>query len=634
MQEVDYSRLSKGSRASHSAGGPPAAANTTGTTDPFHRNSTDIDVPLEERGPLPGDFTGSCLEAAIEYASRGWPVLPVRGIREPGRCTCPLGSECSHPGKHPWLDGGYKAGVTDAATIRGWWRKWPLANVGLVTGRPSRLYVLDVDPRHGGNESLARLELPATLTAITGGGGRHFYFQGEGLELSSCVGILPGLDLKAEGGYAVAPPSRHASGKLYAWAEGPQRCEIAPFPQALLELIRPRPTHESALMMGEAGETVPILEGTRNRSLFRMACQCRRLGFAFPEVLALLAAANKTRCEPPLGDIEVEEIACSSCRYLPSDPIPGVIEGKAGDEKGPKPRLIVVTAEALLSMQLPPREYLLGPWLRAKDLAMVYAPRGGSKTWACLGMACSIAGGGKFLNWNAAKQRRVLYVDGELPKEMLEERIKTLLSACDLDTQGNLRIFTPDLQEWGTPNIAASEGQRMIEEHLDGVELLVLDNLSCLCRGGDENDAQSWEVAQDWLLRLRRQGLSVVFAHHTGKAGTQRGTSKREDILDFCIALKRPKDYEPEDGARFEVHFEKARGLWGGAVEPIEAWLKRGTSGTSVWETSSLKSALADRIVELYEQGLSVTAIAKEVDRDKSNVSRALAKAKGVGLVK
>jgi putative DNA primase/helicase len=88
---------------------------------------------------------------------------------------------------------------------------------------------------------------------------------------------------------------------------------------------------------------------------------------------------------------------------------------------------------------------------------------------------------------------------------------------------------------------------------------MILDNLSTLCTNGSESASDAWMPMQNWLLKLRRQGVTVLLVHHAGTNGRQRGTSRREDALDTIIALRRPEDYSPEQGARFEVHFEKLR---------------------------------------------------------------------------
>jgi len=114
--------------------------------------------------------------------------------------------------------------AADAQLLERWWRRWPDANVGVVTGAVSGLVVLDVDPRHGGLDSLAVLEavhgpIAPTVAADTGGGGEHFYFRHPGTTVPS-RSIAPGLDVKGEGGLVVCPPSTHVSGRLYAWKPG------------------------------------------------------------------------------------------------------------------------------------------------------------------------------------------------------------------------------------------------------------------------------------------------------------------------------------------------------------------------------------------------------------------------------
>jgi putative DNA primase/helicase len=132
------------------------------------------------------------------------------------------------------------------------------------------------------------------------------------------------------------------------------------------------------------------------------------------------------------------------------------------------------------------------------------------------------------------------------------------------------RVLAADHTERGI-NLSSGEGQQELERHLDGVDLLILDNLSTLLANGSEGASDAWLPMQNWLLKLRRRGVAVLLIHHAGVNGRQRGTSRREDALDTVIALRRPVDYAPEEGARFHVHVEKARTLvWDGAV-PFEA---------------------------------------------------------------
>jgi putative DNA primase/helicase len=110
---------------------------------------------------------------------------------------------------------------------------------------------------------------------------------------------------------------------------------------------------------------------------------------------------------------------------------------------------------------------------------------------------------------------------------------------------------------------------------LHNLDLLILDNLSTLCTTGSESASDAWVPMQNWLLKLHRQGISVMLVHHAGVNGRQRATSRREDALDTVIALRRPEDYSPEQGARFEIHFEKVRNRVDGEdVVPFETSLE------------------------------------------------------------
>jgi hypothetical protein len=158
----------------------------------------------------------SRLKVALSYARLGWPVIPLEWL-EDGDCSC-SNLKCSDAGKHPLTVNGVTNATTDDTWIRTWWEEFPEANIGIATGAPSGLVVLDVDPRHGGDASLRQLEmkhgpLPDGPRVRTGGGGEHLYFSHPGGTVKSVVGLLPGLDVRGDGGYVVGPGSNHSSGK-------------------------------------------------------------------------------------------------------------------------------------------------------------------------------------------------------------------------------------------------------------------------------------------------------------------------------------------------------------------------------------------------------------------------------------
>jgi putative DNA primase/helicase len=270
---------------------------------------------------------------------------------------------------------------------------------------------------------------------------------------------------------------------------------------------------------------------------------------------------------------------------------------------------------------------LLDPLLPEKGLAMLHASRGTGKTHLALGMAYAVASGGPILRWKAAEPRRVLYCDGEMPLVALQERLASIVEGSDQEAPGeNFQILAADHLEDGIPSLATPAGQALIDTMLSGISLLVIDNVSTLASFGRENDAESWTPVQEWLLKLRRRGMSVLLVHHTGKGGQQRGTSRREDVLDTVIGLKRPTDYTPVEGARFEVHLEKARGVHGDDAKPFEARLEV-RDGAAVWTTRDLADADLARVVDGLNEGLSVRDIAEETGLSKSTVQRMKKKA-------
>lgn len=196
------------------------------------------------------------IDAALVYARRGWEVFPCHSpAKGPAACTC-CRPDCSSPAKHPRVKGGLHAATRDEDVIRRWWANWPNANVAIRTGAPSGLVVVDVDPDHGGDRSLEALladrgPLPGCRTIRTGSGGSHFYFAHPGGSVSNDAGrrLGAGLDVRGDGGYVVAPPSAHVSGRRYGVAA--HGGEVPPPPDWLIQMLRPpEPVHRPATQPG------------------------------------------------------------------------------------------------------------------------------------------------------------------------------------------------------------------------------------------------------------------------------------------------------------------------------------------------------------------------------------------------
>lgn len=242
---------------------------------------------------------GRVVCAALDYAAHGWPVFPVHGIAE-GRCACGA-PDCASPGKHPLTRRGVKDATTKACVVAAWWKRSPRANVALATGRTSGVIVIDVDPPRG-EHSLERLvaagfELPETIAVRTGSGGIHLYFAAPGYRVGNATGRLPGVpfelagvDLRADGGYVVAPPSTHVSGSRYTWIARHLEPALAPqwlAPEREAPAITPQPVkvdvpgattpYGRAALEGEVAELRRAPVGTRNHTLNRCAFRLGRL---------------------------------------------------------------------------------------------------------------------------------------------------------------------------------------------------------------------------------------------------------------------------------------------------------------------------------------------------------------------
>jgi len=262
------------------------------------------------------------LVVALRYIRRGWAVLPLHRPTGNG-CSCGKAA-CAKPGKHPRTRHGLKDATIQESRICCWWARWPDANIGVATGSPSGMLVLDVDDKHdnAGSRSLASLEerhgaLPNTLTASTGAG-RHLYFRYPGRTVKNSAGALgAGLDIRGDNGYVIAPPSLHANGKIYSWVDS--NAPIADLPNWLLSVLCNEGLREAPEHQSEATGAI-IRIGTRNDTLARLAGRLRARNMDWAAIEGKLQNANATILEAPLPLGEVQSIAASIARYAPRTP--------------------------------------------------------------------------------------------------------------------------------------------------------------------------------------------------------------------------------------------------------------------------------------------------------------------------
>ncbi len=274
-------------------------------------------------------------------------------------------------------------------------------------------------------------------------------------------------------------------------------------------------------------------------------------------------------------------------------------------------------------MDIAPRINLLSPWLPADGSAMLYAGRGIGKTFVALSVAYAVASGGAVLRWRAHKPARVLYVDGEMPLASLQSRLSGIAAGAGYSPSADdfLRFLPADYFRDGLPAIDCPEGRALIEKHTDGVDLVIFDNISCLSRAV-ENEAEAWQPVQDLVLSLRRRKTTSLLIHHAGKGGAQRGTSRREDILDTVLTLKRPDNYDPKDGAKFTIEFEKARGFMGADAAGFVATLTTAPDGAMTWEDADPDSDMRSVARGMFAEGSKAVDVMKSLGASKPSAYR------------
>jgi hypothetical protein len=234
------------------------------------------------------------LNSALAYAERGLHVFP-----------------CKEKGKRPLTSNGFKAATTNREQIELWWAARPDANIAIATGTISGIVVLDIDGKNNGDESMKALEaihggLPNTPEVLTGGG-RHVWFAHPGYTVHTNAGTLgEGLDLRGDGGYVIVPPSIHENGRTYEWeVVHDLETPLAPLPAWLVTY------HTTKRIAPDE----PIKEGSRNTTLFRMACAMHKQGMNASAIHEALSITNKKQCQPPVPELDIKRIVGSATRY-------------------------------------------------------------------------------------------------------------------------------------------------------------------------------------------------------------------------------------------------------------------------------------------------------------------------------
>jgi hypothetical protein len=599
------------------------------------------------------------LHAALIYAKRGWAVLPLWWVRTDDRCACDS-PNCDSVGKHPigksgMAPNGVNSAAINTSTIRAWWRRYPLANVGIATGKRSGLWVLDVDGPEGA-ATLTDLEhrhgsLPTSIMAQTGGGGQHrvFSFHGENIK-NRVKDIGDGLDVRATGGYIVAPPSIHKNGAVYQWMPGlgPDAIEPADAPSWLIEQVsggnrrqRERPPDQdrqqdhqqdkrsmnghgqpsggsvdawvAKALENEIRAVEQTGKGGRNDQLNRSAFSLGQLVGGEhlredPVVKALFGAATRNGSVADDGEVAVMATINSGLKggkdnpRKKPEPEPRTEQkrqdagsksngskpngangsaGKAGNgaEEDVKPRQTsaeppLPLADFLSSdhwrrraLSLP--EPLLGEMIVNTTRMFLGGQTGLGKTHLIMAMGGAMGAGSGFLHWTSSRPARVLMIDGEMPRDLVQERLNDLYARMGVDELPNLFVFCredaedlaqeyPELGEMQPLNSEA--GRKWLLRLIDimgGVDVVILDNRMSLL-AGDMKDEVPWTDTMPLVKELTQRRIAQIWIDHTGHdAGHIYGTKTKEWQFDTVALMEKAE--RPGAEIAFTLSFSKAR---------------------------------------------------------------------------
>jgi putative DNA primase/helicase len=269
-----------------------------------------------------------------------------------------------------------------------------------------------------------------------------------------------------------------------------------------------------------------------------------------------------------------------------------------------KPLTIRSASELLDAAESRP-SFVLDPIMARGTAALVYGPAGVGKSFLALGLALAAASGGAFLGWTAPRPCNVLYLDGEMPREAVAGRLRLFGPPPP-----TLRLWLAVEQDPPRLDLSTLDGLLRLMKSWGEVDFVIIDSLSSLAGGIMQRDSERWHELRYFLGLQQRAGRAVVMVHHANRDGGMRGTSRRADAMDLIMALRRPRDWQPSDGARFELHVEKTRGA---QFMPIEARLCPGVDGTAHWQWHRAGSAALRLAVPLLQQGMSAEAVGKSI---------------------
>lgn len=484
---------------------------------------------------LPNTDTENQLVAdALKYAKFGFLVFPVHTVKD-GKCTCEK-DDCSSPAKHPRTVRGLKQASKDLNLVKNLFGNFNYrsANIAVCTGKESNLVVADVDSAKGGRiEELYNFvpkEILEKTLWIKTGGGFHLYFSfPQNVEIRNSTSKLGNkIDVRGEGGYVVAPPSMHISGKHYEFFNNN---EILPFPQEFIEILnKPETRTENNNSNGKPIQNDCYLEGTRNDSLTSVAGKLRHAGLKESELEPALLKINAERCKPPLNKSEVLQIVHSVARYDVGRE-PKIVFESVKNTADFQSLLLTKTANICIeeAKLTPTPKTLFDDFWFEGEICILFADTGLGKSVLAVQVADSITKNSSIGHFALeAEKQKVLFFDCELSQKQFEKRY----SVKENDVLTNHYIFDDGfLRTVINRNAEMPKRFKNFEEYLNfslefevvqtETRILIVDNITYL-KSATETAKDALPLMKE-LNRLKdRYKLSIMALAHTPKRDLTR----------------------------------------------------------------------------------------------------------------
>jgi len=572
-------------------------------------------------------------EAALFYRRRGWSVLPISSVS-----------------KKPLLDWyEFQTRLPAEQEINAWWTKYPSAGVGIVTGKLSGLVVLDVDPKHGADPNHIYRAYPTTIIARTGGGGGHFYYQHPGGDqyIPNVVGKKngrpTGYDLRGDGGYVVAPPSLHPSGRRYEWLENAKK--PSPVPSKLLAWVVPKQDLNGSATSKEpwlADALRGVGEGARDDTATRLAGYYFSKGIPADVVLQTLKLWNEKNEPEPLPDADIEKVVQSVQRTRARHPASISHRGRDLDDSETDPLRLISLHQYMAQYGESDVAWPVEGWLPDQTIAMMVSPPGTYKTWILIDLAVSVATGTKFLGTaQVLRAGPVLVYQQEDFHGQMAQRIGTIMaSRFQIGWDGVVDAKEVNVTMPPSPPIYLHDNRELRFDNKDIMDILeariaelrpVLVIVDPLYTAAPMDDYMAKAIPH--MMRLKRirdrYGCSFIIAHHTGKR-SDKEKLQREDMWgsQFLNAFLetgwqiRPKE---KASALIRRHFKVTKDI---AEQILTFTIK--TDMPTQYQTELGEANITDdldlRIVNLLNDKGAMTgrAVAKVLKVSNATVSRAM----------